>query len=266
MVAVAPSSAAADAAAKASAAPPPASRAPVSASRPGSSASSMVLSPGTAPPSAATPSTPARSASRSRAADTACSSPRSLPARRSSVPYSGPDAPPTVLISVRPISTSTAPGVSGGSCSTALRAATKPRRMFVPWSASPMGESSSVSRADSRFQAAGGQLQPAAQEGGVDRCLGVGVCVHRGRAVLSPVVRDTCRSAAGAVGAGGEGVSSPSAGPGSRPGRPTAAAVPRRPGRSSPRRPPCPARSRSCRPGCGPPGPAARRAPAAPRR
>ncbi len=61
------------------------------------------------------------------------------------MPYSGPDAPPTVDISVVAISFSTAAGVSGVAASSFASTAWNPRCMFSPWSPSPISRSSSDS-------------------------------------------------------------------------------------------------------------------------
>ena len=65
--------------------------------------------------------------------------------RRKNVPYSGPLAPPTVLTSVIPADLSSAAGAASGAASSLPTTAFIPRRMFEPWSASPISESSLVS-------------------------------------------------------------------------------------------------------------------------
>src|ERR1700744_4418294 len=110
----------------------------------GASASTIVLSPSLAAPSCWIPASAASSAAARAGRSTSAASPSDLPARRKAVPYSGPDAPPTLEISVRPVSVRTAPGVAGWSASSAATAAVKPRARLVPWSASPMAASSWV--------------------------------------------------------------------------------------------------------------------------
>jgi hypothetical protein len=88
------------------------------------------------------PSSPARNAFANSAGVTAVTAPVAMPARISSVPYSGPLVPPTVLTRVMPAFFSSASTVLASS-SVATTAAV-PRAMLVPWSASPMAESRSV--------------------------------------------------------------------------------------------------------------------------
>ena len=63
---------------------------------------------------------------------TSGASPSALPARRKATPYSGPEAPPTLEISVAPVSVSTAPGVAGAAVSSALSTAVNPRARLMP--------------------------------------------------------------------------------------------------------------------------------------
>ena len=130
----------------------PASAPPSSAARAadaaGTSASSIVFSPVVDLPSVPTPVTAASSAATIAAApDAGSANPATAPdARRNAVPYSGPDAPPTVLISVRPTtrrsSAVAAWSVTAGSgavrASSAATTALNPRSMLIPWSPSPM--------------------------------------------------------------------------------------------------------------------------------
>src|SRR6201992_1620174 len=143
-VASAPAWAAVTSAASASAADWPSATALLNALVAGASTSTMVLSPSLAAPSCWIPPSAASSAAARAARSRSAASPSDLPARRKAVPYSGPDAPPTLGISVRPVSPRTAPGVAGGSASSAATTAVNPRSRLVPWSASPMAASSWV--------------------------------------------------------------------------------------------------------------------------
>src|SRR3954469_5542440 len=146
MVASAPTAAARAAADAASAMDAPAACAWWYARTAGASASTIVLSPSAAAPSPCTPSRAAARAVPSASGLTSGAAPSALPARRKAVPYKGPDAPPTLEIRVVPTSTRTSPGVPVVvSCSAAVTAV-KPRTMLTPWSASPIAESSCVSR------------------------------------------------------------------------------------------------------------------------
>src|SRR5206468_12416250 len=69
-----------------------------------------------------------------------------LPARRNAMPYSGPEAPPTLEIRVLPVTVRIAPGVAvfAPGASRAPSTAVKPRARLMPWSASPIAASSCV--------------------------------------------------------------------------------------------------------------------------
>ena len=168
IVASVPAAAAFAASAAASASEDPDPTAASSAASAGSHASTMVLSPSSALPSRTIPSSPARSAAANVASSTSAASPSALAVSRNAVPYSGPDAPPTFEISVRPTSLSTSPGVSPPSASTA---AVIPRDRLAPWSPSPIAWSSLVSSsraaetedANSRTQASASDVSSGTQ-------------------------------------------------------------------------------------------------------
>src|SRR5690606_23979597 len=94
------------------------------------------------------------------------SSPAVAARRRKNVPYNGPLAPPTELTSFIPVrlksvlrspgGSASAADASGSSSTTALI----PRCMLMPWSPSPMAESSSVSQS---FSAAIRSANPRSQ-------------------------------------------------------------------------------------------------------
>src|SRR5690606_36874459 len=90
------------------------------------------------------PSIPARKASARSSASSRSLPSTTLPISRNMVPYSGPAAPPTFPMSAIATALKTPAMSSGGLASRRSRAALKPRLMFMPWSASPMAESSSV--------------------------------------------------------------------------------------------------------------------------
>ena len=144
VVASMPCSAAATAsrAASSGASAPP--RAASSDSTAGAIVSTIVFSPRWALPRCTMPSSAARAARTTSSKPASVRPARTPPARRKAVPYSGPAAPPTVDTSVLPTIFRMAPRSS--SCRSASLAATaeKPRSRLVPWSASPIGESSSV--------------------------------------------------------------------------------------------------------------------------
>src|SRR5215469_8629191 len=144
MVACAPAAAAAAAAASASAVSAPSDMAFCIAATAGARASTIVFSPSRAAPSFCTPASAAsrHEASSGRPASTA--SPRVLPACRSAIPYSGPDAPPTFEMRVDPARMSTEPGVGVTAWSSATAMALNPRARLIPWSASPIAASSWV--------------------------------------------------------------------------------------------------------------------------
>src|SRR5690606_6109826 len=125
-------------------APSPAARAAASAA--GASASTMVLSPTTAPPRWWAPSTHASSIATSPCGS---SSGRAVTraARRNAVPYKGPEAPPTVDMTVVAATRRTSETSAGGLLSSSRRATTvaSPRARFAPWSPSPICRSSSTS-------------------------------------------------------------------------------------------------------------------------
>jgi len=62
------------------------------------------------------------------------------------MPYSGPEAPPTLEIRVLPVTVKMDPGVVvfPPPASSALSTAVKPRARLMPWSASPIAASSWV--------------------------------------------------------------------------------------------------------------------------
>ena len=161
-----------------------AGRAPRTPRPPGSSASTIVLSPSSALPSSPTPSSAARRAAPSSAALTSDASPRALPGapQRGAVQRAGRAAG---LGDQRP------PGrhqhlARRRSASTARpRRPRKPRSRFAPWSPSPIAESSLVSRSASAVTSSDEPRR------------------SRLRGAMS--------------------ISAPSAGPGSRPARPTVA-------------------------------------------
>src|SRR6266568_2732752 len=143
MVAVAPAEAASASDDRASSCDAPSVIALLKVLVAGASASTMVLSPSRAAPSCWTP---ARAAS--RAADrsdrsTSAASPSAFPARRNAMPYSGPEAPPTLEMRVLPVRVKIAPGVFDAE-SSAPSTAVNPRERLVPWSASPIAASSCV--------------------------------------------------------------------------------------------------------------------------
>src|SRR5438874_8995056 len=140
-VACSPRAAASAAARVASARSPPASMTAWYALTAGPSASTIVLSPSVAAPNCWMPARAACKAAPSWTADTSVSSPRVLAACRNPAPYSGPDAPPVLLIRARPTVASTTPGVAGFDSSSIVSAAWKPRRRLMPWSASPIAAS-----------------------------------------------------------------------------------------------------------------------------
>src|ERR1700761_6251324 len=143
-VASAPAWAASTSVVSASGAECPSATALLNALVAGAATSTMVLPPSLAAPSCWTPARAASSAAASAGRSTSGASPSDLPARRKAVPYSGPEAPPTLEISVRPVRVRTAPGVAGWSASSAAVTAVNPRARLVPWSASPMAASSWV--------------------------------------------------------------------------------------------------------------------------
>ena len=67
-----------------------------------------------------------------------------MPSWRKSVPYNGPPAPPTVETNVIPTVLNNEPTSPGGRASILASTAWNPRFMLIPWSASPIAESSSV--------------------------------------------------------------------------------------------------------------------------
>ena len=112
----------------------------------------MVFSPALALPRATMPPTPASMASASAAAPNSVAPACDMPMRMKKVPYRGPEAPPTEETSVMPVFFSRASAVASAAApsaplaaSMAATTAAMPRRMFAPWSASPMAASSSVS-------------------------------------------------------------------------------------------------------------------------
>ncbi len=152
------------------------------ASTAGISASSIVFSPGSAFPSCWIPAIAASSAATitSPEPESGDESATALPARINPVPYSGPAAPPTVLISVRPAVFSRAPATARGSspsgrpASTSARIALKPRSMFVPWSPSPMAWSSAVSAAACSWRRSAARRSQASMTSIMDRYLDSG--------------------------------------------------------------------------------------------
>ena len=147
-----PSAAASAAARVASPAVAPPAAASRSAAAAGSRASTMVLSPGSALPRICTPATPAVSAAAHSSAVSWGLSPAAFPSSRKNVPYRGPAAPPTVETSVIPTVLNSGPSGApaavsppGPPASSLAATACMPRSMLMPWSASPMAESSSVS-------------------------------------------------------------------------------------------------------------------------
>ena len=108
------------------------------------SASTIVLSCGSALPRAWTPATAAESAAAQSAASITPLPAVAVPSCRNSVPYSGPPAPPTVDTSVMPTALNSAPTSPGACPSSLASAACMPRFMLIPWSASPIAESSCV--------------------------------------------------------------------------------------------------------------------------
>ncbi len=103
----------------------------------------MVLSPGSAAPSFLIAASPAANAS-ANSAGSAVAPGSAAPIARKALPYSGPEAPPTLEISVLPVLVRTAPTEAGSRVSRTAETAVKPRRRFLPWSPSPIAESSSV--------------------------------------------------------------------------------------------------------------------------
>src|SRR2546427_3447691 len=146
MVAVAPAEAASARESRASSCDAPSAVALLKALVAAASASTMVLSPSRAAPSCWTPARAASSAVDKAGRSTSAASPSALPARRNAMPYNGPEAPPTLEISVLPVTVRMAPGVGGGvgAASSAPRTAVKPRARLMPWSASPIAASSWV--------------------------------------------------------------------------------------------------------------------------
>jgi len=105
----------------------------ISVSTAGSSASTIVLSPGTAAPRSRMAASAAARASTSCSGPTSVRSPSVRPAARSAEPQSGPLAPPTVETSVEPAVTRIRPGGSEPSSSASFDTTLeKPRSMFVP--------------------------------------------------------------------------------------------------------------------------------------
>src|SRR3954470_13723375 len=143
IVAFIPSSAAD--AARATASATPADSASRSAAAAGSSASTIVLSPGSALPRARTPLMPASSASAKAAASRVEAPVVAAPICRNSVPYSGPAAPPTLDTRAMPTAFSVAPMSSPSMPPSFSTALPMPRAMFVPWSPSPIAVSSFTS-------------------------------------------------------------------------------------------------------------------------
>src|SRR5207302_49228 len=107
------------------------------------SASTMVLAPSRAAPSCWTPARAASSAVDKAGRSTSAAPPSALPARRNAMPYSGPEAPPTLEIRVLPVRVKIAPGVVAAE-SSAPSTAVNPRERLMPWSASPIAASSCV--------------------------------------------------------------------------------------------------------------------------
>src|SRR4051794_19960066 len=143
IVAFIPSSAAD--AARSTASTTPADSASRSAAAAGSSASTMVLSPGSALPRAWTPLMPASSASAKAAASRVEAPVVAAPICRNSVPYSGPAAPPTLDTKAMPTAFSVAPMSSPSMPPSFSTALPMPRAMLVPWSPSPIAVSSFTS-------------------------------------------------------------------------------------------------------------------------
>src|SRR6266704_1992620 len=100
----------------------------------GASASTMVLSPSRAAPSCWTPARAASSAAARAGESTSAAPPSALPARRKAMPYSGPEAPPTLEIRVLPVTVKIAPGVAvfAPGASRATSTAVKPRARLMP--------------------------------------------------------------------------------------------------------------------------------------
>jgi hypothetical protein len=124
--------AAARAAVTAAARSPPFSISVSIASSAGESASTMVLSPGSAFPRSTIPANPARSPVARAARSSSLAEPLARPKRRKKVPYSGPLAPPTEVTSVMATVFSSSLTSAGCIPSSFSMTADMPRTMLMP--------------------------------------------------------------------------------------------------------------------------------------